>query len=176
MAAHTHVAVGYNVQVAVDTKHKLIVEQQVTNQVLDMGLLTETAEPAKQILDVEQIAVVADRGYFKIEDVEACEKAGMEPYVPRPQRGPSVRAGLFRKDEFAYDPETDTVICPGGQRLSPYSSSVLRGLKKINYVNRRVAIARSARDARTTAFDPSPAQRTRPCCRHCRVGPIRALR
>ena len=112
MAAHTHVAVGYNVQVAVDTKHKLIVEQQVTNQVLDMGLLTETGEPAKQILHVEQIAVVADRGYFKIEDIEACEKAGMEPYVPRPQRGPSVRAGLFRKDEFAYDPETDTVICP----------------------------------------------------------------
>jgi transposase/IS5 family transposase len=137
MAAHTHVAVGYNVQVAVDTKYKLIVEQQVTNQVLDMGLLTETAEPAKQILGVAQIAVVADRGYFKIEDIEACEKAGMEPHVPRPQRGPSVRAGLFRKDEFAYDPETDTVICPGGQRLSPYSSSVLRGLKKINYVNKQ---------------------------------------
>ena len=137
VAAHTHVTVGYNVQVAVDTKHKLIVEQQVTNQVLDMGLLTETAEPAKQILGVEQIAVVADRGYFKIEDIEACEKAGIEPYVPRPQQGPSVRAGLFRKDEFEYDPKTDTVICPGGQRLSPYSSSVLRGLKKINYVNKQ---------------------------------------
>ena len=123
--------------IAVDTKHKLIVEQQVTNQVLDMGLLTETAEPAKQILDVERIAVVADRGYFKIENIEACEKAGMEPYVPRPQRGPSVRAGLFRKDEFPYDPETDTFICPGGQRLSSYSSSVLRGLKKINYVNKQ---------------------------------------
>ena len=137
MAAHTHVAVGYNVQVAVDTKHKLIVEQQVTNQVLDMGLLTETAEPAKEILGVERIAVVADRGYFKIEDIEACEKAGMEPYVPRPQRGPSVRAGLFRKDEFEYDPETDTVLCQGGQRLHPYSSSLLRGLKKINYANRQ---------------------------------------
>jgi transposase len=137
MAAHTHVAVGYNVQVAVDTKHKLIVEQQVTNQVVDMGLLTQTAEPAKEILGVEQIAVVADRGYFKIEDIEACEQAGMEPYVPRPQRGPSVRAGLFRKDEFEYDPETDTVLCPGGQRLQPYSSSFLRGLKKINYANRQ---------------------------------------
>ena len=32
MAAHTHVAVGYNVQIAVDTKHKLIVEQQVTSR------------------------------------------------------------------------------------------------------------------------------------------------
>jgi IS5 family transposase len=100
MAAHTRVAVGYNAQIAVDTKHKLIVEQQVTNQVLDMGLLTETAEPAKEILGVETIDVVADKGYFKIEDIEACEKAGMEPYVPRPQRGPLVRKGLFRKDEF----------------------------------------------------------------------------
>jgi IS5 family transposase len=137
MAAHTHVAVGYNAQIAVDAKHKLIVEQQVTNQVVDMGLLTQTAEPAKEILGVEQIAVVADRGYFKIEDIEACEKAGMEPYAPRPQRGPSVRAGLFRKDEFQYDPESDTLLCPGGQRLYPYSSSVLRGLEKINYANRQ---------------------------------------
>ena len=53
MAAHTRVAVGYNVQVAVDAKHKLIVEQQVTNQVVDMGLLTQTAEPAKEVLGVE---------------------------------------------------------------------------------------------------------------------------
>ena len=95
MAAHTHVAVGYNVQVAVDTKHKLIVEQQVTNQVVDMGMLTQTAEPAKEILGVETIEAVADKGYFKIEDIEACEKAGIVPYVPRPQRGPSVKAGLL---------------------------------------------------------------------------------
>src|SRR5271170_2694507 len=136
MAAHTHVAVGYNAQIAVDTKHKLIVEQQVTNQVVDMGLLTQTAEPAKEVLGVEAIEVVADKGYFKIEDIEACEKAGMVPYVPRPQRGPSVKAGLFRKDEFQYDAVSDTYVCPAGQKLHPYSSSLLRGLKKINYVNK----------------------------------------
>ena len=136
MAAHTRVAVGYNVQIAVDVKHKLIVEQQVTNQVVDMGLLTQTAEPAKEVLGVEKIAVVADKGYFKIEDIEACEKAGIEPYVPRPQRGPSVKAGLFRKDEFQYDAASDSYVCPAGQRLHPYSSSLLRGLKKINYVNK----------------------------------------
>ena len=89
MAAHTRVAVGYNVQVAVDPRHKLIVEQQVSNQVLDMGLLTETAAAAKEVLGVETIEAVADKGYFKIEDIEACEKAGMVPYVPRPQRGPA---------------------------------------------------------------------------------------
>jgi transposase len=136
MAAHTRVGVGYNVQVAVDTKHKLIVEQHVTNQVVDMGLLTQTAAPAKEVLGVETIAVVADRGYFKIEDIEACETAGMVPYVPRPQRGPSVKAGLFRKDEFQYDADSDSYVCPAGQRLYPYSSSLLRGLKKINYTNK----------------------------------------
>jgi hypothetical protein len=106
--------------VAVDTKHKLIVEQQVTNQVVDMGLLTQTAEAAKDVLGVETIDAVADKGYFKIEDIEACEKAGIVPYVPRPQRGPSVKAGLFRKDEFRYDADNDTYICPAGQRLYPY--------------------------------------------------------
>ena len=136
MAAHTHVAVGYNIQVAVDTKHKLIVEQQVTNQVVDLGLLTETATPAKEVLGVETIEVVADKGYFKIEDIKACEAAGIVPYVPRPQRGPSVTAGLFRKDEFTYDAAVDRYICPAGQRLHPYSDSLLRGLKKTNYVNK----------------------------------------
>ena len=48
MAAHTRVGVGYNIQVAVDAKNKLIVEQAVTNQVVDMGLLTQTAEPARR--------------------------------------------------------------------------------------------------------------------------------
>ena len=55
--------------------------------------------------------------------------------MPRPQRGPSVRAGLFRKDEFRYDPTSDSFLCPAGQHLHPYSSSLLRGLKKINYRN-----------------------------------------
>jgi hypothetical protein len=136
MAAHTRVGVGYNVQVAVDTKHKLIVEQQVSNQVVDMGLLTQTAEAAKDVLGVETIEAVADKGYCKTADIEAGEKAGIVPYVARPQRGPSVKAGLFRKDEFRYDVATDTYVGPAGQRLYPYSSSLLRGLKKTNDTNK----------------------------------------
>jgi transposase len=135
MAAHTKVGVGYNIQVAVDAKHKMIVEQAVTNQVVDMGLLTQTAEPARAVLDVVTIAVVADRGCFKSEDIEACEKAGCVPYVPKPQRGSSVREGFFRKDEFRYDQERDVYVCPAGQALSPNHEGKLRGLKKIDYSN-----------------------------------------
>ncbi len=58
---------------------------------------------------------MADKGYFKIEDIEACEIAGIVPYVPRPQRGSSVKAGLFRKDEFSYDAANDSWLlsCSG---------------------------------------------------------------
>ena len=135
MAAHTKVGVGYNIQVAVDAKHKLIVEQAVTNQVVDMGLLTQTAEPAREILDVETIDVVADRGYFKIEDIEACEKAGCIPHVPRPQRGSSVRDGFFRKDEFRYDAGRDAYVCPAGKVLTPIRHGRLRDLAKVDYGN-----------------------------------------
>ena len=135
MAAHTRVAVGYNAQLAVDAKHKLIVEQEVTNKVVDMGLLQQTAEPARAILGVERIDVVADRGYFRAEDIEACDKAGLTPHVPKPQRGPSVRKGFFHKDEFHYDPDRDVFTCPGGQTLEPRYYGKSRDLQKIDYAN-----------------------------------------
>jgi hypothetical protein len=47
-----------------------------------------------------------------------------------------VKAGLFRKDEFTYDSAADHFVCPAGQQLHPYTSSLLRGLKKTNYVNK----------------------------------------
>ena len=141
MAAHTKVGVGYNTQIAVDAKHKMIVEQAVSNDVLDMGLLQRTAEPAREILEVKNIDVVADKGYFKSEDIEACEKAGLMPHVPRPQRGPAVREGFFRKDEFRYDAWCDAYICPAGQALTPIREGKLRALKKVDYGNAKACRA-----------------------------------
>jgi hypothetical protein len=80
---------------------------------VDLGLLTQTAEPAREVLGVETIDVVADRGYFKIEDIEACEKTDCVPHVPKPQRVSPVREGLFRKDEFRYAGSTPTSVRPG---------------------------------------------------------------
>ncbi len=70
-------------------------------------------------LGVEQIEAVADRGYFKIEDIEACEAAGITAYVPKPLRGPAVAQGFFPKEEFRYDQNKDIFLCPGDQVLSP---------------------------------------------------------
>lgn len=117
MARMAKVGVGYNIQTAVDAKHSLIAEQHVTNKVLDYGHLTETARAAKDLLGAETLDVVADRGYFQAEDIEACEAAGMTPYVPKPNRGPAKREGLFPKEDFTFDPEKDGYTCPGGRFL-----------------------------------------------------------
>lgn len=78
------ITVGYNAQVAVDAKHKLIVEQHVTNAATDMGVLASSAGAARETLNVERIAAVADMGCYKGGDVEACEANCITPYVARP--------------------------------------------------------------------------------------------
>jgi hypothetical protein len=118
-----------------DAKNKLIVEPAVTNQVVGTGLLTQTAEPAREVLSVETIDVAADRAYFKIENIEACEKTGCVPHVPKPQRGSSVREGLFRKDEFRYDAGLDAYVCPAGKLLTPIRRGRMRDLERTDYGN-----------------------------------------
>ena len=79
----------------------------------------DLVEAAMDTLGVDRIEAVADRGYFKIEDIEACEKAGITTYVPRPIRGPAVAEGFFSKEQFHYDPDRDIYLCPADQVLSP---------------------------------------------------------
>ena len=140
MHSGTRVGVGYNVQIAVDTKHNLIAEQQVHSQVSDLGLLAETAAAARENLAVDKIDAVADRGYYKIEDIEDCEAAGITPYVPKPDRSTARHSGHFPKSAFQYDAATDTYRCPAGERLLPlYRASVGKsraGTYLVSYVNR----------------------------------------
>lgn len=152
MARMTKVGVGYNIQLAVDVKHKLIAEQEVCNQVLDMGLLATTVEAAMDTLGVDRIEAVADRGYFKIEDIEACEKAGITAYVPKPIRGPAVADGFFSKEEFRYDPDKDIYLCPADQVLSPRHFGKSRDNVKIDYVNRDACKACHLRERCTRSF------------------------
>jgi hypothetical protein len=135
MHSSSRIGVGYNIQIAVDTKHKLIAEQQVHNKVSDLGLLAETANAARENLGVDQIGVVADRGYYKIEDIEDCEAAGVTPYVPKPLRGSAVKNGFFTKEQFHYDADADVLICPGGQKLEPKYKSKVRDIDAVIFVN-----------------------------------------
>ena len=152
MARMTKVGVGYNVQVAVDVKHKLIAEQEVHSHVVDMGLLAATATAAMEALGVERIEAVADRGYFKIEDIEACEAAGVTTYVPKPVRGPAVREGFFPKEALLFDLATDTFTCPAGQILRPCRRGRSRDNVKIDYSNHEACRACQIRPRCTKTY------------------------
>lgn len=101
-----------------------------------MRLLATTANAAMEALGVEKIEAVADRGYFKIEDIEDCEAAGITAYVTKPVRGSAVREGVFPKEAFRYDPGMDTFACLGGQTLRPCRRGRSRDNIKIDNSNR----------------------------------------
>jgi len=110
--------VCYNAQTAVDDKHKLIVAVEVTNEPTDRNWLSRMALEAKQILDVEALSVVADRGYSSAREVETCVEANITPYLPKPETSANKALGLFTKNDFRYDRERDLYVCPAGEELT----------------------------------------------------------
>jgi hypothetical protein len=109
--------VGYNVQTAVDAKHHLIVAHEVTNSGTDRRQLHNMALQAKEAVGTEALEVVADRGYFRGEEILACGEANITTYLPKPQTSGSMKKGLFSKRDFVYHTEDDEYECPAGERL-----------------------------------------------------------
>jgi transposase len=120
--------VGYNVQAAVDAKHHLIVTHEVTNVGHDRNQLSHMAKNAKQVIGTEALEVVADRGYFKGEELRACEQANITTFLPRPQTSGNMAKGLFGKRDFIYKPEDDEYECPAGERAIYRSSREEKGV------------------------------------------------
>ena len=147
---HKGPVVGYNVQIAVDAKHNLIAEQQVHDNVTDIDLLAQTAVAARENLAAERIDAVADKGYYKIGDIEACEAGGVTQHVPKPVRSPSKLKGFFPKSQFQYDSTTDIYACPGGHDLRPAYFHDLPGGIRIQYANRDACRSCSLRSRCTT--------------------------
>jgi hypothetical protein len=110
--------VGYNVQVAADAEHHLIVAHEVTNIGHDREQLSSMAGQAKAAMGVEALDALADRGYFKGEEVLACELIGVTPYVPKPLTSSAKAKGRFSKQDFIYVPENDTYRCPAVEALT----------------------------------------------------------
>lgn len=109
---------GYNVQIAVDQKHKLLIACEVTNDGNDQGQLEPMAKKAQRVLGVETLEVAADTGYFNVQHIKACMDAGITPYVPEPDWHTRVRKqGRFSREEFHYNAELDAYRCPAGQLL-----------------------------------------------------------
>jgi len=126
--------VGYNVQVAVETKHHLIVTHEVTNEGSDRSQLSAMAKQAKAALNVEKLDAVADRGYFNGEEILACEEAGITVTLPKPVTSNSKAEGRFGKQDLRYVAEADVYVCPAGERLAYYYTTEDKGLVVHRYV------------------------------------------
>jgi transposase len=111
--------VGYNVQVAVETKHHLIIAHEVINEGSDRAQLSPMAKAAKAVLAVEKLDAVADRGYFSGEEILACDNAGVTVTLPKPMTSGMMARGRFGKQDFRYVADEDVYICPAGETL-PY--------------------------------------------------------
>jgi len=111
------VDIAHNVQVVVDSKHSLVVDCDVTSDNTDHGHLSSMAQSAMELLSVDEIEALADKGYYSADDLLKCEKAKITTYVPKQKTGNPT--GGYTADEFHYNPEEDIYICPGGQTLLP---------------------------------------------------------
>jgi len=120
--------VGYNVQTAVDTKNHLIVAHEVVTAGIDREQLTPMAEQARAATGIEALTVVADRGYFKGDQVRQCDQAGITPIVPKTLTSNSLADGRFDKQDFIYIASDDEYRCPAGQRAIRRFTTVEAGM------------------------------------------------
>jgi transposase len=116
--------VGYNVQLAVEAEHHLIVAHAVTNVGHDRTQLVPMSRQARAAVGRDQLTVLADRGYFSGKQILACESEGVVPYVPKTLTSGALVAGRFGKQDFVYLPRKDVYRCPAGKHLTFRSSTV----------------------------------------------------
>ena len=110
--------VGYNVQVAVDTGHHLIIAHEVTNSGSDRAQLSKIASQAKKVLGVEKLEAVADRGYYSGPEILACHTAAIAVTLPKPVTSGIEAKGHFGKQDFRFVAKEDVYVCPASERLA----------------------------------------------------------
>jgi len=121
------VKVCYNLQSAVDCKYHLIVAHDVTNTT-DRNQLCRMGKQAQEAVGINEITVLADKGYFSSQDIMDAQDAGMTPLVSRFDTSGNDKKGFFNKSLFLYDEEKDLYLCPAEQELSPQGTVTDKGL------------------------------------------------
>ncbi|MDD2284397.1 MAG: transposase [Paludibacter sp.] len=122
--------VCYNVQTAVDQKNKLIVDYEVINNPTDHGQLSVMGQKAKEILGVDEIKALADKGYYSSHDLKECDDKDIEAYVAKQKQAGGGKDPEFYPDRFQYNQDQNTYACPAGQTLYP---SRIRKIKDVEY-------------------------------------------
>jgi len=107
--------VGYNIQASSDSKYKLLVEYE-TGNVNDSHALGSMAVRTKELLEVDEMSVLADKGYHTGEELEKCEKNDITTYVS-PKAPATKDEGLYPVTSFVYNKENNVYVCPQGNEM-----------------------------------------------------------
>jgi transposase len=128
---------GYTIHTAVDSKHSLIVNYEVSQDAADNDHLSTTAIEAKERLGVEKIKVCADAGYYDSVDIKKCEDNEITAYVPIPKPRVSKIVNVpereYYSDRFIYDESSDCYCCPQGHKMEYYHTTNKHGRKNRVY-------------------------------------------
>jgi hypothetical protein len=125
--------VAYNVQAAVDAKHHLIVEHEVTNVGSDRAQLAKMVAAARDTTGKKKLRAYADRGYYNAPEIKDCADAGIAAYVPKPMTSGAKAVGRFDKSDFIYIAKNDEYQCPARERAIYRYTSEDNGLQLRRY-------------------------------------------
>jgi len=109
------------------------VAHEVTNEGSDRGQLTAMAVQAREAMGTEALTAIADRGYFKSEDILASHEAGITVFVAKTTTSNATAEGRFGKEDFIYEAKHDEYRCPAGQRLPFRMTTTEHGLNLHRY-------------------------------------------
>jgi transposase len=113
--------VRYKTHRGVDSAYEVITATKVTTGNVDDGavlcdIMLQHQENTQRCIDT----VVADSKYGTTENYLKCHDQGIRAHMPclgGTQVNTGRRKGIFTQEQFAYDTETDTFVCPAGQVL-----------------------------------------------------------
>lgn len=145
---------GYNLQIAVDSKNKLIVDFDVTQNPSDQGNLSSMSKKAKEVFGKDKkdkLELLADKGFYQAEDLMECEENNTITYVTKQLYSNSTKDKDFYTDKFNYDKDGDIYLCPAGQELRRIKHR--KDVERIKYRNKEACKKCEYKDRCTTSKD-----------------------
>jgi transposase len=113
------VEVSYNMQAAVDDKHKLVVATHTINR-NDRNALSKIAIEAKENLVAAELTVLSDKGYHNGKELQECKDRDISTICAQQDIVNSNEKGTtpeYLVTHFKYDKGSDTYTCPEGHQL-----------------------------------------------------------
>lgn len=135
MKVNNHGAdICHNVQIAVDDKNHLVVAVDVTSQPVDKEQLYNIASQAKENMQVDEMTVIADKGYYSALQFQQCENDHIRPIVSGANQAHHAMSGEFEKEKFHFGAEHGGYICPAGALLLPCRPRADRSEARKDYI------------------------------------------